>query len=164
MYWFKTMPNGLNNTLIFLIAILALGTLVSKKASASAMLLFGQSIMINILIAKATNTNYGAFTASLLLTFFTMVMLGSNYYVEASFNQMTNKASKVSLIIGSFMVLIFLKYIDHYLPALDIEISSTRAAALFPETKSLLLAGFSLFAILISALLIFDLRSNGNGV
>lgn len=141
------------NFLLPAIAALAVGSLASPRPSLSANLLFLQSILINIVLMKDQSLVIGT---AVLLSFFAMVMIGANYYLEVPNQKSKISSSKVNIFIGAAFIFLFWQHIEKFTP----EASSNEHLATFaPSTMEILVAGFTLFSILVSAILILDMRT-----
>lgn len=145
-----------------LIVVLALLSLVSIKPSLTALFLFIQSIIINIYLAINFGITSSSFASSILLTFFIMIIIGTNSYFTISFHKATTQFSKTSLVLGLLFLLLYVK-----MPALlpEFLMAQDRTSRLLAamDTLSLVIWGFGLFAILMCSLLIFDLKNSKSG-
>lgn len=144
--------------LYFAIGLLAVLTLASPKPSLSALLLFFESILVTAMLWQAYGAESLILGVSILLTFFAMLMVGINYYFEVSFTRAATRFPKISLFIGTGALLVFIKNggaIKDSTPE-DVTINSL---SFYHDNLSILMVGFALFAILASALTIFEMKN-----
>ncbi len=146
------------NFILPFVAILAIATLVCPRPSVSSTLLFLQSILINLVIFQETK-QISLLGTSILLSFFTMVTIGANYYLELSFKNNKIKPSKFSLIAGFFLLLFFWQNIDNFIPPTFIA-NDSKIDIGFME---LLILGFTLFSILVSAITVLSVKNSRRG-
>jgi hypothetical protein len=145
-----------------LIAILAILALATPKPSLSAIFIFCESILIALHLAIADGLRSTFFHTSILLSFFSMIMVGSNFYFEISYKKTITKLSKFNLIMGSLLLSIIWAHINKFSFSRLSDIPSTQ---FFSEIDgfTLVTSGFALFAMLVSALTIFDMKSSKPG-
>lgn len=149
------------NLAFLVLAVLAFLGLVSKKPAISAIFLFIQSVIINIILATVYGLSSPVLSASVLLSFFSMITIGTSYYFEISFKSAPVKSSKLNIIIGVALFLVFLKNIDSFV----IEKSSiiiTRLSLGINYTF-IIMVGFAIFSILVCALTILDMKHPKSG-
>lgn len=148
--------------LLPVIAILSICVLVGNKASSSAIFLLFEALLIDVYLAATYGLTSIILGASVLLTFFAMIAVGSNYYFEVSFKKTVSKPPKLNIVIGLLLFILFWRY------AKDLFFTPLKTERLFflnlnYDGLSMVVAGFALFAILVSALIIFDLKSSKSG-
>lgn len=147
--------------LLPVIAFLAVGALLHPKPSVTARLLFIESIMVAVYFA-VTHGFHPVFGGAALLTFFAMTLVGLTLYIETSFTRKIVKSPKFNLALGAILVVIFWRNINS-LARPFIERASTVQQSYSLDETFLALIGFSLFAILVSALIIFDIKPPQTG-
>lgn len=144
--------------ILWAIAILAFCTLISRNPSQSALFLFLESILLALYLAMSYGINSAAFGTSILLCFFSMVAIGCNYYFETSFKRPEARQARFNIALGGIMLIMFLRYIGEW-PLADVEQKKIDHLIITHDAFGLAIAGFSLFAILVSALTIFDIKN-----
>lgn len=150
------------NFLLPAVAILAVIALLSPKPSLSALLLLLESILINIIVVMNHKDNLNVAGPSILLSFFTMVMVGANYYLEMHDQNKKIKPSKLGMVVGLFSLIFFWQNTNNFFFPLTPERAS-EASVFKPDTVELLIAGFILFSIMVSAITILDLKNPKGG-
>lgn len=145
-----------------IIACLSFLSLISGRPSRSAIILLLQAILVDIYLGVTHGIASTVFGVSIMLTFFSLIVLGSNYYLELSFIKTASKPPKLNILIAIFLTVVFWRYIK------DLFADGSSADRLYflnlnYDGLSLVIAGFALFAILVSSLLIFDLKNQKSG-
>ena len=144
------------------IGLLAVGVLISKKPKTSAILLFIQSIGISIFLGLSQGITSSALGTAILLSFFTMIVIGINLYFEASFAMAPTKLPKANMIAGLALIFIF---INNMLPFLTENIKDKKIENIMFEQDIfiMIISGFSLFSILVSSIIIFEFKNPRSG-
>lgn len=145
--------------ILSLIGLLSIGALASPKPSQSALLLFLESILINFFLALKYGPASTIFAASVLLSFFAMIAIGSNYYFEISLKNSVTRSPKLNAAIGALLLILFWQKI-HIFQIPQIENYNLEQSSMSQDSLSLVIALFALFAILVSALTIFDTKNS----
>lgn len=148
--------------LLPIVAVLSMCVLATNKASRCAIFLLFEAILIDIYLAAIHGITSVIFGAAILLTFFAMIAVGSNYYFEVSFKKTISKSPKLNIAIGLLLFFLFARYAND-LFATPVEAERLFYLNLNYDGLSMVVAGFALFAILVSALIIFDLKNPKSG-
>lgn len=141
------------------ISILAILTLVSPRPSLSATMLFLESILVSLAITNNQDMNIAG--TSILLSFFTMITIGANYYLELPEHSHKIKPSKLSLTIGLFSLFAFWQTAKFFPPIPQGE--NHLQASLQPSFIEITVLGFTFFSILVAAISILDLKNPKRG-
>lgn len=144
-----------------IIAVLAVLVLASTKPSTSAIFLFFQSILINLYLALSFGLSSLAFGGSLLLTFIAMIVIGCNYYFELSFSRKLVNIPKFNITLGALLIFVFWQQVSNLISPV-LETKAIEPIPLNHDNLFTLISGFSLFAILVCALFIFDMKNPQN--
>jgi hypothetical protein len=155
----------IENIILSLIAIFAILALASYKPSLSALFLLAESILINIYLSLARSFDSVFLGTSLLLSFFATVLIGNNFYFETSFKKRTTKPPKANIALGTFLIIIFYANIDKFSFAKLSDIPLRQFISEL-DNLTLMVSGFALFSMLVSALTIFDIKNfrSGNSI
>ncbi len=145
-----------------IIAILALISLASSQPSRSAIILLLEAILIDVYIGISHGITSTIFGASILLSFFCLIIIGSNFYFEISFKKTSTKPPKLNIIISFILFFIFWYHIKDLFSATEFK-ERLYFLNLNYDGLSILIAGFALFAILASSLIIFDFKNPKSG-
>lgn len=148
--------------LLFAIGILAVLTLASPRPSLSGTLLFFESILITLVLIEAYGIDAVVIGVSLLLTFFSMLLIGINYYFEISFHRAPSRFPKVAMALGALLLMLFVKNCV-YLKELIPDHPNEGSLSFYEDSFIILMIGFALFTILASALTIFELKNPKSG-
>ncbi|HXW53929.1 MAG TPA: hypothetical protein VEL47_07480 [Myxococcota bacterium] len=146
-------------SLPLLIAICAIGALLHKRPSISAIFLLMESVLLTINLAIIEEPKSNLLVTSVVISFFAMVLLGNNLYLELAHKTPPTKFPKLNIVIGGFFLLVFWSHLDKI--SLSTLIESSKSPPTFTE-NSLMVAifGFALFVILVAALTILDLKTS----
>ncbi len=146
-----------------LIAICAIGALLSKKPSISAIFLFVESLLVSVNLWMTGGTKSSLIATSLVLNFFAMIVVGNNLYLEISHKTPPTKSSKFNIVIGIAFLFIFWSHIDRISPTKFLE-NGKGPPPFLEDGLTIVIFGFALFVILVSALTILDIKiSNREG-
>jgi hypothetical protein len=150
------------NFLLPVLGLLAAGTLIIKKPSLSAILLFLQAIGISFFLGLSQGLTSEAFGTSILLSFFTMILIGINLYFEASFTITHTKTPTVNLITGLLLIVIFINKIYPFLMQ-NIKHNKIDHYSFDHDIFTMIISGFSLFSILVASIIIFEFKTPRSG-
>lgn len=150
------------DVILTIIAILSVLSLASTSPSRSALILFIEAILIDIYIGIVHGITSTVFGASLMLTFFCLIVIGGNFYLEISFKKMVSKASKLSIAIFALSFFFFWHYVKELFFVVD-QSERLYFLNLNYDGLSVIIAAFALFAVLVSSLIIIELKNPKSG-
>jgi len=143
-----------------LIAIFAILVLACPKASVGAIVLFLQSILININLLFIDDVNEDFLSTSMLLSFVSMINIGNNIYLERSYKDPHRRPAKFNIIIGIILILLFWFKMP-LLSTTNLTVKNLRQESINIDEFTLIFIAFSIFTILVSSFAIIDIKQRG---
>jgi len=141
----------------WLIAILAIGALLCERPSLSATFLFIESLLVTISLSAVEGYAQELMATTVLLSFFSMIVIGNNLYLEISHKTPSTKLSTFNVLLVALLLLIFFAFRDQ-LSFAKLGDDTPNPPVVIRDGLAMLVSGFSLFVILVSALTILDIK------
>jgi hypothetical protein len=143
--------------LLSCMALLVICMLLCKKPAVFATMLACESILIGVFLGYNNGFDSPSLGTSILLCFFSFILAGIVYYFDSSFNVPPQKTSKATVIIGAVIIIISIINFDKIYTTLH---KSALVESNIAEYSifNLIICGFSLLCILLSSLIIFQLK------
>ena len=149
---------SLESIVLLLIAALAFLALVFASPAYNALFLALKTVLIGVYFFLFDKLNTINSSVLILLVFFCLITLTSNIYIEKSTQITPNTAPKLSLLIGTFLLLFFQNKLSQF--TTDISINIKVDYSLFSQDiTAIIYAVFTIFVILISALAVINTKN-----
>ncbi len=152
-FWFALQP-----ILLFSIAALALFALIFRSPVLNACLLALQTTCIGIYFILTEKITYNNASLLILLTFFCLIILSSNLYIEKSTQTAVTTNPKLSAITGTFLLVFFYMKLSLIEPETIIDIK-INYSFFGQDIMAIIGAVFTIFAMLISALAVINTKN-----
>lgn len=154
--------NAISGFIFIVLLITSLLTITARKPSTCALFLFIESVFLSAILGFLKGITSIAFSTSIILSFFAMVVCGICLYFEASFAITPNKIPKLSVLTGLALSALFFSTL---FSGIFQEIKTHYFMEIISEKSILSYAifGFSSLCILVSALIIFDTKNSKEG-
>lgn len=149
---------SLESVILLLIATLSFLALVFANPAYNALFLAIKTILIGCYFLLFDKINTINFSMLILLVFFCLITLTSNIYIEKSTQITPGKAPKLSIVIGTFLLLFFQNKLSQFTQ--DISANIKVDYSLFSQDiTAIIYAVFTIFVILISSLAVINTKN-----